>query len=155
MHMVLCCALALLFLAGCTSPRTAAEWAESRSEAVQGCFGTYANMPRLADKHADIPRLLAELKDVRANTYHWLIRNQHEWEDLKLFLPVARRENIRVWVSLIPPSEPPLSQPFALDFIRWAKEIAQLSLQEPNLVAWASTIFSITWNCSRRNMSRP
>ncbi len=47
----------------------------------------------------------------------------------------------------MPPSESPpflnlYSEPFRLDYERWAKEIAKLSLQETNLVAWSIDDFT-------------
>jgi len=61
---------------------------------------------------------------------------------LKLFLPLARKANLKVWVTLVPPSEPPPSEPFRLDYEQWATELAKLSLAEPNLVAWSIDDFS-------------
>jgi hypothetical protein len=61
---------------------------------------------------------------------------------LKLFLPKAAQAGIEVWVYLVPPSESPpkygsqYSEPFRLDYRRWAEEIAELSLQHRNLTAW-------------------
>jgi hypothetical protein len=105
--------------------------------------GTYSGIPQLASGRADLPRLLAELKDLHANTYNWLIwRQATDWDDLQAFLPMARKAGIRVWVTLVPHSESPphakhYSEPFRLDFERWATELAKLSLKEPALVAWS------------------
>lgn len=109
-----------------------------RRTIIRDSFGTYYSPPRLKNRHVDQARLISELLDIRANTYHWLIRNgANDWEDLKSFLPKARKNNIKVWVSLVPPSEPPPSPPFEYDYKRWASEFAKLSLKEPNLVAWS------------------
>src|SRR5665647_619184 len=108
------------------------------NKAVRGTLGTYANPPRLEDGRIDQKRLSAELKDIHANTYNWLIRNNYDdLEALKLFLPLARNANLKVWVTLLPPSEPPFSEPFKLDYEQWAIQLTQLSLVEPNLVAWS------------------
>jgi hypothetical protein len=78
--------------------------------------------------------LAARLKALGVKTYYWLIWHAPtDWEDLKLFLPKARQEGIEVWVYLVPPSESPphtelYSEPFRLDYHRWAEEIARLSL---------------------------
>lgn len=136
MHKLLCAFLLAITIAGCTTQKATSP-AEQRANNVRNSFGTYAAAPRLENRHTDIGKLIGELDELNANTYNWLVRNSHEWEDLKAFLPVARKKHLKVWVTLIPPSEPPLSQPFGLDFERWAKEIAQLSLSEPNLVAWS------------------
>lgn len=114
-----------------------------QAKAVMGCFGTYNASPRAKDGHVDLQRLLDELVELRANTYNWLVwRAPTDWDDLQRFLPMARRQNIRVWVSLVPPSESPpqtklYSEPFKLDYDEWAKQIGQLSGREPNLVAWS------------------
>lgn len=111
--------------------------------ALRGCRGTYDNPPRLASGRMDLPKLLSELADLRANTYNFLIAHHtNDWDDLKLFLPRARENGIRVWVTLLPPSESPprgkrFSEPFRLDFDRWAEALAQLSLTDANLVAWS------------------
>lgn len=121
----------------------------ARRAAIIGCRGTYNAPPRSGpEKRVDIPRLLDELIDQHANTYHWLIWHRDtDWDDLKLFLPKAREKNIKVWVTIAPPSEQPpkhprYSEPFRLDFERWAVEIAKLSVDEPNLVAWSFDDFT-------------
>lgn len=53
-------------------------------------LGTYAGLPRLSNGRADLNKLLKQLKDLNANTYNWLIwQNENDWDDLKLFLPIA------------------------------------------------------------------
>ncbi|MDD4728780.1 MAG: hypothetical protein PHN55_08540 [Dysgonamonadaceae bacterium] len=106
-------------------------------------LGTYAALPRLENGRADIPKLIYQLNDLNANTYNWLIwTGDKDWDDLKLFLPEAKKHNISVWVSLVPPSESkPIfkysSEPYGLDYIRWSKEIALLSAEFPNLIAFS------------------
>jgi hypothetical protein len=119
-----------------------------RTPALRGSFGTYDGEPRTKDRHVDIERLVSELAELKANTYHWLIwHRETDWEDLQRFLPLAREKSILVWVCLVPPSESPphtkqYSQPFRTDYQRWAVEIAKLSLREPNLVAWSVDDFT-------------
>lgn len=119
-----------------------------RAAAVQGALATYANLPRLADHRADFPRLLRELADLGANTYNFLIWHEAtDWDDLRAFLPLARAQHLRVWVTLVPPSESPpkaknYSEPFRTDYVRWAEEIARLSVTEPALVAWSIDDFA-------------
>lgn len=114
-----------------------------RAAVTRGTLGTYAGEPRMKDGHVDIDRLIGELVDLNSNTYHWLIWHAStDWEDLHAFLPASRQKKIKVWVSLVPPSESPpntknYSEPFRLDYLRWAEEIAKLSVREPNLVAWS------------------
>ena len=87
--------------------------------------------------------MVTRLKELGVTTYYWLIWHAAtDWDDLKLFLPKAAEAGIEVWVYLVPPSESPpkygsqYSEPFRLDYHRWAEEIARLSLQHPNLTAW-------------------
>ena len=121
----------------------------TRKKELVGTFGTYDGEPRLPNGRIDIHRLLNELTELRANTYNFLIWHaKTDWDELQNFLPLAREKHIKVWITLVPPTEsPPLygdtySEPFRLDFKRWAVEIAKLSLQQPNLVAWSLDDFS-------------
>lgn len=97
---------------------------------------------RSPDGRVDIDLMVARLKELGVNTYFWLIWHAPtDWDDLKLFLPKAADAGIKVWVYLVPPTESPpytklYSEPFRLDYIRWAEEIAKLSLKHPNLTAW-------------------
>ena len=119
-----------------------------RTAALRGAWGTYGGAPRGADGRVDADRLLAELAELQANTYHWLIwQAATDWDDLQQFLPRAREKGLKVWVTLVPPSESPprtknFSEPFQLDYRRWAEEIAKLSVREPNLVAWSIDDFT-------------
>lgn len=111
---------------------------------LAGTLGTYANPPRFADKRVDLDRLITELQDLQVNTYHWLVRETYD--DLKVvkrFLRKADKAGINVWLTMVPPSESPpvtkvgYSEPYRLDFEKWAVELAWLSLSMPNLVAWS------------------
>lgn len=130
----------LLVCAGCVS---SGRDQASRIEVLHGTFGTYDAEPRKPDGRVDVERLVSELTAIKANTYNFLIwHGPADWDDLQLFLPRAREKNIKVWVTLVPPSESPprtkhYSEPFRLDYQRWAAEIAKLSLRETNLVAWS------------------
>lgn len=141
------------FLRGCGAAwvvsRPAAGAADpDRGNALRGCLATYNAPPRTSDRRVDVPRLLAELADLGANTYNWLIWHEPtDWDDLQRFLPLARRQGLRVWVTLVPPSESPprarwYSEPFRLDYERWAQELAHLSRAEPALVAWSIDDFA-------------
>jgi hypothetical protein len=122
--------------------------ATSRMHELQGTFGTYDGAPVLPNGHMDLKRLVSELTDLGANAYSFLIHAKTDWEDLHDFLPLARQNNIKVWITLLPPTESPprygnsYSEPYRLDFNRWADEIAKLSLRYPNLVAWSVDDFS-------------
>ena len=79
-------------------------------------------------------------QDFGPNTYTWQISGSSSWQDLQNYLPKAKINGIPILISLLPPSEcPPInpngnySEPFRLDFITWAREIAKLSLRYSNL----------------------
>ena len=136
-------------LAGCVTSRTTEK--QARAERAQAAFGTratYCSAPRQADGRVDVDRLIAQLVELHANTYSFCIHGHAtDWDDLKLFLPRAREKRIRVWGSVVPPSESPprtraYAEPFRLDYRRWAVEFAKLSLQETNLVAWSIDDFT-------------
>ena len=94
--------------------------------------------------HVDCELMVQRLQELGANTYMWLIwHSPNDWEDLHEFLPLAAEADITVWVYLVPPSEStitheqfPYSEPFRLDYVRWAEEIAKLSLEHENLVGY-------------------
>jgi len=104
--------------------------------------GTYAAPPKKLTGEIDYKKLIRELKDIHANTYNWLDwGNTTDLEALKKFLPLAKKAKINVWITLVPPSESPpfvadYSEPFRLDYQKWAIELAKLSLVHENLVAW-------------------
>jgi hypothetical protein len=106
-------------------------------------FADYDSEPRLANGRVDCDALLGRLKELHVTTYYWLVWHARtDWDDLKLFLPKAAQANLQVWVYLVPPSESPpkegdlYSEPYRLDYGRWAEEIARLSLQHTNLTGW-------------------
>lgn len=101
-------------------------------------IGDYDAEPRRADGHVDSERLVRQLQLMHANTYFWLIWHaETDWEDLHEFLPLAKAAGISVWVYLVPHTEStppyPFSEPFKQDYVRWAQEIARLSLEHGNL----------------------
>ncbi len=117
---------------------------EVRSSPLPGeHLADYDAEPRRADGRVDADALALRLKELGATTYYWLVWHAaSDWEDLKLFLPRAQEANINVWAYLVPPSESPphygtqYSEPFRLEYPRWAEEIARLSLRHTNLTAW-------------------
>ena len=110
------------------------------AQALRGTLGDYDAEPRLGNGRVDIPRLTEQIKTANMNMYDWLIwHGEHDWEDLHRFLPLAEEAGIKVWVTLCPPSEQggqfPWSEPYRLDFVKWAEEIGKLARRHRNLVA--------------------
>ncbi len=108
-----------------------------------GLLADYNAELRGGDGRLDVESMIARLTQLRVDTYFYLIwHRETDWDDLKLFLPAARDAGIDVWAYLVPPSEsPPIygtrySEPFRLDYLRWAEEIARLGLIHPNLAAF-------------------
>lgn len=122
--------------------------AAARRSALAHSYGTYGANLRTSEGRVDHQRLLDDLSELHANTYNWLIGPAAtDWDDLHTFLPLAQKKGIRVWVTLLPPSESPprtkhYCEPFRLDFERWAAELAALSVREPALVAWSIDDFA-------------
>jgi hypothetical protein len=115
--------------------------ADTRSP-LKGLPADYDSELRRPNGRVDVDAMVRRLQELGVGTYYWLIWHAPtDWDDLKVFLPKARQAGLEVWVYLVPPSEGsggagPPSQPFGLDFLRWAEEIARLSLQHPNLTGW-------------------
>src|SRR4051794_37969401 len=107
-------------------------------------LGDFAAEIRLPDGHMDAQANLAALKAMGANTYFYLIWHKaSDWDDLPAFASAAEKEGIDVWVYLIPWSETPLvkkswgfSEPYRTDYVKWAQEIARLSLDHKNVVGY-------------------
>lgn len=117
--------------------------AADRKDVARHTLATYSTPPRMANGRVDCKALIDQLVDQHANSYSFAIhRAATDWDDLKILLPMAREKHLRVWASLVPPSESPprtktYAEPFRLDYERWAIEFAKLSKQEPNFVGWS------------------
>ncbi len=118
----------------------------ARAAAQTPYIGDYDAELRLASdrKHVDCELMVQRLQELGANTYMWLMwHSPNDWDDLHDFLPLAQEANITVWAYLVPHSETafqdgkmPYSEPFKLDYVKWAEEIAKLSLEYDNLVGY-------------------
>lgn len=143
MRKIIICAWLIIFSMS-HSTLSAQNPVNQHSKIVYGTIGSYGTPPRTEDGKVDFKKLFKELKDIKANTYHWLIRDRNDGlDELKQFLPEARRKKIKVWVTIVPPSEQPpvtksgYAEPYRLDFEKWAEELAKLSLTEKNLIVWS------------------
>ncbi|MBI5769943.1 MAG: hypothetical protein HZA93_19365 [Verrucomicrobia bacterium] len=143
-----CVAVASVAASAAVFAQDEAALARARAAQYAGGFGTYAGAPRRVDGRIDCDRLVSELVDLRVTAYSFLIwTGEKDWDDLQLFLPKAAKQGIKVWVTLVPPSESPpkaknYSEPHRLDFQKWAEEIARLSVREKNLVGWSIDDFA-------------
>ena len=135
----------LLFAAGLTATAAAPAAPEDRPAARKPIIGDFSAEIRRRDGRIDIEANIAALKAMNANTYFYLIwHNVRDWDDLPAFAAAAQREGIDVWVYLVPWSETPegkkspygYSEPFKTDYVRWAEEIAKLSLDHRNVVGY-------------------
>lgn len=98
-------------------------------------------------RHVDTPAMIQVLKELNVNTYYYLVWYEPtDWDDFKNeFLPAANNAGINAVVYLVPPSESTGSRksyPYITDYVAWAKAIAELSLQYPNLIGWAIDDFN-------------
>lgn len=135
--------LAVVFLLGACSSKN-----NITGSGEKMLLGTYATPPRLTNSRVDVNKLIQQLQELNANTYNWLVwQHNTDWDDLQLFLPEAKKKNIKVWVTLVPPTESQPkakwnSEPYKMDYERWATEIATLSKKHTNLVAWSIDDFA-------------
>lgn len=94
-------------------------------------------------RHIDTPALIARLQELGINTYLYGVWDSPtDFPDLREeFLPAAGEAGIDVWLYIVPPSETREhgrgSRPYLTDYVAWARAIAELSLEYPNLRAWA------------------
>jgi hypothetical protein len=137
-------AIAAIILIALTLPACAKSRPTDAQPVAHPIVGDFDAEIRRADGHIDIPANIAALKSLSANTYFYLIWHKpHDWEDLPAFASAAEKAGIDVWVYIIPWSETPLvkkswgySEPYRTDYIRWAQEIARLSLDHKNIVGY-------------------
>jgi hypothetical protein len=131
-----------LLIAGCTSKGTISHETTLPKPFV---IGTYGSPPHKGDTIL-YDDLISQLKDLHCNTYNWLIMpNEKSFEQFKEFLPLAKRDSINVWATLIPPVEleaMAVGQYSTDDMHVWAADLAKLSVTYPNFKAWSIDDFT-------------
>jgi len=107
-------------------------------------IGDYNLELRDSTGRLDATNLIERLKDLKVNTYVYLIwHSSYDWDDLcNNFMPLAQKEGIKVIVYLVPPSEPPSPKPYEYDYLKWAQAIGELSQKYPNLMGIAIDDFN-------------
>jgi hypothetical protein len=92
---------------------------------------------RTKDGRTDIPKLITALKLMGARDYFHLVWSGKDypssWADFKLMAPEFQKAGIRLWLYLTPPSEPPPPEPFGYDYVRWARECADVAAMYPSV----------------------
>jgi len=152
-HVPVMAVVLLIAAAACAAPQgeggdvalTPEQAREARQQAIRGTLATYDGEPRLENRHVDTERLIRDLQELKVNTYDFLIWHEAtDWEDLHTFLEATEGTELKVWVSLVPPSESRTqrSEPFGLDYVQWADAIGELSAQYPRLIAWSIDDFT-------------
>ena len=85
--------------------------------------------------HVDTPTMIARLAALHINAYYFLIwHSPSDWDDFRNeFAPAAGEAGIDAWAYIVPPLEckPACSLPFGTDYVRWATEVARVSLTQP------------------------
>lgn len=109
-------------------------------------------------KHIDTPAMIARLKQMHVTMYTYGVWDlASDWDDLRNeFAPAAQDAGIDIQVYIVPPSECFLndqrhldgrcSRPFNMDYVRWATEIAKLSVEYPNVTSWGIDDFLVGQN---------
>ena len=130
--------LILIFLsiaAGCAMRVSPEKGSATKSLII----GTYGSPPRSPDGTILYDELISQLKDLHANMYDWLIMpDEKSFEQLKEFLPLAKKDSIEVWATIIPPTEleGKAMQYSTNDMRTWATQLAELSRTNSNFKAW-------------------
>ena len=111
-------------------------WKSISLSIILGLFCTTTIHPSSNNNH----RINNLNNQLLSNPSEWIICGPTSWEDLKNYLPEAKIAGVSVSVMLLPPfqstpvcTEGSYSEPFGNDYIRWAQEIASLSLRYSNL----------------------
>jgi hypothetical protein len=109
-------------------------------------------------RHVDTPAMIERLRQMHATTFTYGVWDKAtDWSDLTdEFAPAAEAAGIDIMVYLVPPSEcfpNPVrhldgrcSRPFEMDYVRWAQEIANLSVAHPNVKSWGIDDFLVGKN---------
>ncbi|HZW38235.1 MAG TPA: hypothetical protein VFF33_02955, partial [Ignavibacteriaceae bacterium] len=89
------------------------------------------------------PRMNNQKDLLFSSPSEWIICGPNSWEELKNYLPEAKMSGVTIKVVILPPfqstnicTEGSYSEPFQNNYIRWAQEIAKLSLRYSNIVQY-------------------
>jgi len=110
-----------------------------------GTIASYAMEPRGKNGKIDIPKLIELLKQAGITTHCYIMHAKREYtlSQFRELLAAAEKAGIKIWTTLLPPAEDgALVIPHGLDYVKWAEELARLSLQYPNFELWTMDDFS-------------
>ena len=120
---------------------------------IGGTLADYDAEPRDAHGSVDLKRLFEQIIAAHLNTYDFLIWHaKTDWLDCQLFVQQAKKKGLKVWITLVPPSEPPPSSPFGLDYLRWADQIGKLAETNDNIAALVIDDF---WSSENQSLFTP
>ncbi|MFH0957037.1 MAG: hypothetical protein V1813_04215 [Candidatus Aenigmatarchaeota archaeon] len=103
--------------------------------------GVYGAPPRTQNGSLDMDRLFLKVSASGADTYNFLLTDTpRDLSELERLLPEAQRRGIKIWATILPPSElsPEMRMDMRyVDYVGTAKKIAGLSVRYENLEAWS------------------
>jgi hypothetical protein len=103
--------------------------------------GVYGGPPRTQNGSLDMDRLFLKVSASGAYTCNILLTDtQRGLAELDVLLPEAQKRGIKIWVTILPPSElsPEMRMDMRyVDYVGTAKKIAGLSVRYENLEAWS------------------
>jgi hypothetical protein len=130
----------LIFLLLTAFTCSTSTFSEGGADPKPKVIGTYGSPPHTKGGTILYDSLISQLKDLHCNTYNWLIMpDTNSFKQFKEFLPLAKKDGIDVWATLIPPTElEGKAEQYATNDMRTrAADLAQLSLTNPNFKAWS------------------
>jgi hypothetical protein len=103
--------------------------------------GVYGGPPRTQNGSLDLDRLFEKVSASGADTYNFLLADTpRDLAELQRLLPEAQRRGIKIWATILPPSElsPELRNDMRyVDYTGIARKIAGLSVRYSNFQAWS------------------
>jgi hypothetical protein len=103
--------------------------------------GVYGGPPRTADGALDMEKLFLKVSASGADTCNILLTDTPRGlAELEVLLPEAQKRGVKVWVTILPPSEISAEMRMDMRYVDYtgiAKKIAGLSVRYQSLEAWS------------------